>query len=200
MKNYYDILGVRIDSSQDEIKKAYLKKIRKFHPDVFQGNKKIAEEQTSIITEAYSTLKDEDLKRKYDRKLNIDTNSLNKNNAANQKQKESETKKNNQATQNYQYTKKQKTNNADFEEWKDNVLKNKQKKSKINEKYAKNSQKNEKNNKNKNISGENNDNDSKEILQKKSKTKIPYSKEKFILDILILGFVFLLVVILILAF
>lgn len=36
---YYDILGVSKDASNSEIKKAYKKLVKKYHPDVFQGNR-----------------------------------------------------------------------------------------------------------------------------------------------------------------
>ncbi len=69
MKNYYEILGVSQKSSIDEIKKSYLSKIKKYHPDVFVGDKVFAEKQTALINEAFATLKDEHLKANYDYKL-----------------------------------------------------------------------------------------------------------------------------------
>ena len=54
MKNYYEILGINENSSQDEIKKAYRKLSKKYHPDVNpQGEEKFKE-----ISEAYEHLGD----------------------------------------------------------------------------------------------------------------------------------------------
>lgn len=65
---FYDILGVRFNATQDEIRKAYLDQIRVFHPDVFE-NKEIARIKTLQLNEAYSTLKDPNLRAKYNEQL-----------------------------------------------------------------------------------------------------------------------------------
>lgn len=69
-KNYYDILGVSKDASQDEIKKAYRKLSLKYHPDKQAGKsdaeKKAAEEKFKDIGEAYETLSDEQKRAQYD--------------------------------------------------------------------------------------------------------------------------------------
>ncbi|MBQ0017469.1 MAG: DnaJ domain-containing protein [Clostridiales bacterium] len=70
MENYYKILGVKQTSSQEQIKKAYLSCIKKYHPDIYKGDKVFAEKQTEVITEAYTVLKNMDERKKYDRKLN----------------------------------------------------------------------------------------------------------------------------------
>ena len=67
MKNYYEILGIKKDASQEEIKKAYRKLARQYHPDVNPGNKQ-AEERFKEINEAYNTLNDELLRKAYDGK------------------------------------------------------------------------------------------------------------------------------------
>src|SRR5574344_1867552 len=68
MKNYYEVLGVKTSASPEEIKTAYLKLIKKYHPDTFLGKKEFAETTTAEITEAYSVLKDEVLRNRYNDK------------------------------------------------------------------------------------------------------------------------------------
>lgn len=66
-KNYYDILGVSKKASEDEIKKAYRKLVRQYHPDVSKDPK--ADEKISEINNAYETLKDKDKRAQYDMML-----------------------------------------------------------------------------------------------------------------------------------
>lgn len=63
-KDYYDILGVKADASDVEIKSAYRKLARKFHPDV--SKEFGAEEKFKAANEAYEALKDPAKRRTYD--------------------------------------------------------------------------------------------------------------------------------------
>lgn len=64
-KDYYGILGVDKKVSQEEIKKAYRKLAKKYHPDANPGNKE-AEEKFKDISEAYEVLGDEEKRKQYD--------------------------------------------------------------------------------------------------------------------------------------
>jgi len=63
-KDYYEILGVKKDASESEIKSAYRKLARKYHPDV--NKEKGAEEKFKDINEAYEVLGDKQKRQRYD--------------------------------------------------------------------------------------------------------------------------------------
>lgn len=65
MKDFYEILGVSRDASQDEIKKAYRKLAFQYHPDKNPGDK-VAEEKFKEVSEAYDVLGDEAKRKNYD--------------------------------------------------------------------------------------------------------------------------------------
>ena len=63
-RNYYDVLGVQRDATQDDIKKAFRRLAAKYHPDAGGDEKKFAE-----VSEAYTVLSDEQKRREYDQML-----------------------------------------------------------------------------------------------------------------------------------
>src|ERR1051325_1191578 len=65
IRDYYEVLGVKRDASDDEIKKAYRKLARKFHPDLNPGDK-TAEDQFKQLQAAYDVLSDAENRKLYD--------------------------------------------------------------------------------------------------------------------------------------
>lgn len=65
-KDYYAVLGVPKDASQDDIKKAFRKLAFKYHPDRAKMDKKVAEERFKEINEAHEVLGDPEKRKKYD--------------------------------------------------------------------------------------------------------------------------------------
>src|ERR1700758_4404724 len=65
-KDYYAILGVPKNAAEKDIKSAYRKLARKWHPDANPANQHEAEEKFKDIQEAYEVLGDSEKRRKYD--------------------------------------------------------------------------------------------------------------------------------------
>ena len=70
MKKYYDILEVNKKASKEVIEKAYKVLAKKYHPDLYSGEKRLyAEQKMRDINEAYKILSDEFLREQYDAEL-----------------------------------------------------------------------------------------------------------------------------------
>ncbi len=65
-KDYYEILGVKREATEDQVRQAFRRLARKYHPDVNPGNN-AAEEKFKEINEAYEVLSDADKRRRFDR-------------------------------------------------------------------------------------------------------------------------------------
>ena len=67
-KSYYDILGVKKDASDADIKKKYRKLVRQYHPDV--SDDPDADNKIAVINNAYETIRDKEKRAEYDAMLN----------------------------------------------------------------------------------------------------------------------------------
>lgn len=68
-KNFYEVLGVNSNATDDEIKKAYRKLAKKYHPDLNRDDLKAAEAKMSELNEAYGILSDKEKRAQYDKTL-----------------------------------------------------------------------------------------------------------------------------------
>lgn len=65
-RDYYEVLGVDKNATDEELKKAYRKMAKKYHPDANPDNKKEAEAKFKEVNEAYETLSDSQKRKMYD--------------------------------------------------------------------------------------------------------------------------------------
>ncbi|MCR2044961.1 molecular chaperone DnaJ [Anaerosalibacter massiliensis] len=66
-QDYYEILNLSKDATDEDIKKAYRRLAKKYHPDLNQGNKEEAEQKFKEINEAYEVLSNPEKRSRYDR-------------------------------------------------------------------------------------------------------------------------------------
>lgn len=128
-QNYYELLGVSQDATQEEVKKAYKMKAKQYHPDVNQNPNATAIFQS--ITAAYEVLSDLSLRQKYD-------NELRKENRDNTFTTESSSQAE-YTTQYFYYSSYTKTKEEiefDFYDWLKEYLKRERKKSSYNDYYS----------------------------------------------------------------
>jgi len=65
-RDYYEVLGLARSASTDDVKSAYRRLARQYHPDVNAGDTKVAEERFKEVSEAYEVLADPEKRKRYD--------------------------------------------------------------------------------------------------------------------------------------
>lgn len=102
MKKYYDLLHVNQESTKAEVKSAYIRQLKKYHPDIYKGDKMFAERMTTDINEAYAKLYDKAPEKRVVSQNKTTTNSKFKDitNSASNSYKSNDPKKNTKATSN----------------------------------------------------------------------------------------------------
>lgn len=110
--NYYDILGVSSTATNSEIKKAYKTLVKKYHPDVFEGDKSVADSKIKQLNEAYEVLSNVEERAKYDESLLavFDENTTSSNNYSNSQTADYDVYKKYDDLYKYDYYKKYTTN------------------------------------------------------------------------------------------
>lgn len=83
--NHYEVLGIKKNATQAEIREAYKKLIKKYHPDLYQGDKTFAEKKSQSINVAYDILSDSEKRKQYDEEITPNTNYYNYSNINNNK-------------------------------------------------------------------------------------------------------------------
>jgi len=72
-KNHFEILGVAVDATANDVRAAYLKLAKEYHPDRFSGDsddvRNLAAATFSLITSAHDTLSDQDQRREYQKRM-----------------------------------------------------------------------------------------------------------------------------------
>jgi len=68
---YYEVLNIKKNATDKEIKNAYRALAKKYHPDTYEGNKSVAEEKMKQINEAYDVLSNKELKEQYDEQFRV---------------------------------------------------------------------------------------------------------------------------------
>lgn len=74
MENHYLTLNLNENATSEQIKSAYISLMKKYHPDLYQGDKVFAEEMSTKINNAYTILSCEKTKQDYDEKLKTSKN------------------------------------------------------------------------------------------------------------------------------
>jgi curved DNA-binding protein CbpA len=69
VKNYYELLGVPYTANRSQIKSAYLALLKQYHPDIFRGNKNVAQDMTAKLNVAYQVLSSSEQRLQYDRTI-----------------------------------------------------------------------------------------------------------------------------------